>query len=43
MNCYAWQIPEGCYAYALQNRGCPSALWFWLAAALVGGVLVFKK
>jgi hypothetical protein len=44
MNCYAWSIPEGCYAYALRKGGgCPSALWFWIAAAIVGGVLVLKK
>ena len=40
MNCFAWRIPEGCYQYALTRQGCPSALWFWLAAVVVGGAVL---
>jgi hypothetical protein len=35
MNCYAWNIPVGCYNAALDADGgyCPLPWWFWLAAA----------
>lgn len=39
MNCYAWKIPEGCYANAL-DTGCPSATWFWIASAVAAGLLL---
>jgi hypothetical protein len=41
MNCYAWKIPEGCYASALGGGdGCPSAMWWWIAAAVATGLLL---
>jgi hypothetical protein len=35
MNCYAWDIPMGCYNATLDANGgrCPLPWWFWLAAA----------
>ena len=43
MDCYAWKIPEGCYASELAKAGaaCPSVSWWWLAAAIAAGALVF--
>jgi len=42
MNCYAWKIPEGCYAYALgEQEACGSSGWWWIAAAIAAGLLVF--
>jgi hypothetical protein len=41
MNCLAWKIPEGCYAYALaqsQKTSIPS--WVWVVAAVAAGVLI---
>ena len=42
MNCYAWNIPVGCYAAALDANGgrCPVPLWFWLALAGAAGLAV---
>jgi hypothetical protein len=41
MNCYAWNIPEGCYASALDaGSGCPSPTWFWIALAVASGLLI---
>lgn len=43
MNCYAWQIPEGCYAAALgQGEACPSANWFWIAAVVAAGLVLLS-
>jgi hypothetical protein len=37
MDCYAWNIPAGCYDAALDTSGqCPLPWWFWLA--VVGAV-----
>jgi hypothetical protein len=37
MNCYAWDIPNGCYAAAedaaSSGAGCPTPWWFWLTLA----------
>lgn len=44
MDCYAWQIPEGCYASALAEAEAPCAFpaWWWLAAAVAAGALLFQ-
>ena len=41
MDCYAWKIPEGCYASAMGGR-CPSARWFWFLAAAAAGLLLLR-
>jgi hypothetical protein len=41
MNCYAWNIPQGCYDAAMDaNAGCPTPTWFWIALAAAGGLLL---
>lgn len=42
MNCYAWNIPAGCYDAALDANGgrCPLPVWFWLAAAAAAAMAV---
>ena len=42
MDCYAWKIPEGCYASLDdQDLACPNVNWWWIAAAVAAGLLVF--
>lgn len=45
MDCYAWKIPEGCYATALASAelACPSVGWWWIAAAVAAGLALFGK
>jgi hypothetical protein len=40
MNCYAWNIPKGCYDAAMDAAGCETPMWFWLALAAAGGLLL---
>jgi hypothetical protein len=40
MNCYAWNIPEGCYESAMDANGCETPMWFWIALAAAGGLLL---
>lgn len=40
MDCYMWRIPEGCYQ-SLEDQGCGTPTWFWIAAAVAGGLLLF--
>ena len=39
MDCYAWKIPEGCYA-AVEDKPCPFPAWWWVAAAVAAGTLL---
>jgi hypothetical protein len=41
-DCYAWDIPTGCYAAADAASPCLTPWWFWLAVA-GAGVLAFSK
>jgi len=40
MDCYAWKIPEGCYATALYGDGQCRANWWWIAAVIAAGLLL---
>ena len=45
MRCNAWNFPQGCYDYAAAEGawgGCPSTLWFWVLAGLVGVYAIAK-
>lgn len=43
MDCYAWKVPEGCYASALGGEDrCPSATWFWIASAIAAGLVLMS-
>ena len=41
MQCNSWQLPLGCYQYVDQG-GCPTATWFWIALAGLGLWAVLK-
>ena len=42
MNCYAWNIPQGCYDAAIDanDKTCPTPTWFWIALAGAGLLLM---
>jgi hypothetical protein len=42
----AWKEDPSCYEMAMKaeaERLCPTAWWFWIAAALTTGAVIFQR
>jgi hypothetical protein len=41
---YAWNVPGSCYDWALSEvEPCPKVYWWWIAAAIALGLLVWGR